>query len=169
MYEKYGPETFYKEFKHEYYNPHAQNIHKLFVEFILPYLSKGDKILDLACGDGLITRILQNINIRNVEGCDPFFQDIYMKKTDCSCSSLSFQDISLGKFNEQFDVVICCFAYHLIEKSFVYHFWEAMSEITDKFIIISPTKNMKLSHPKWKEILHIKENQVWIIVLQKMV
>ncbi len=126
-------------------------------------LSRNDKILDIACGNGLITRIVNDINKNyTVEGTDPFFNNIY-----CNYK-FSFEDIALGKLEKEYDLVFCCYAFHLLDEKWRYVFLLQLSRITNKFIIITPSKKIIINHSSWKMLKQIRENKVTIIILESI-
>lgn len=70
----------------------------------------GDRILDLACGSGEITRALLEIGIpvESIDATDPFTQRAFEERCGFPCWSYSFQDIANGtsqivlKYNKLF-------------------------------------------------------------------
>ena len=42
-----------------------------------PFIKAEHKILDLACGSGEITLVLQQIGYKNIEGVDPYTHNKY--------------------------------------------------------------------------------------------
>ena len=139
-YKLYGVENYYKNFAKEYYNPHSNKIKQLFNKYIVQFIENDSKILDLASGNGLIKLL-----VNNAKTCDPFFNADY---------SFSFEDITKGFFTDFFDIIICCYAYHLLDEKWRYDFLTQLSLISNKFIIISPSKQIKIKHPLWKIIFY---------------
>lgn len=43
---------------------------KLIIQAYKNYLKKGDRVLDLGCGDGILSEILQNAFVLKLTGCD---------------------------------------------------------------------------------------------------
>lgn len=177
QYAKYGIHNYYSQFSDEYYNPHADKITTIYNRYLATYLNNallaGGSILDIACGDGLITRIikssteLNNINDR-IKGCDPYFVNKYVNYP------YSFEDIALGLTNYElkgnFKVAICCYAFHLLDNSWYYAFFNGLAElITDRFIIITPSKKISISHPKWIIEQQIRDTttKISIVILCK--
>jgi SAM-dependent methyltransferase len=188
-YSSLGVANYYKLNNSSYYNPHQDKINKIFTEYIIPYIqalgvnniitynTKIDqklKILDLACGNGLVSRIVNNIipvNENNnhtfikpfiIEGCDPYFNNEYVNY------NYSFQDIANGCLytkNLKFDLVTCCYAFHLLDTSWYYSFFEELSLITQHFIIITPSKKIEINHPRWVIKNKIRKNKITIIFL----
>ena len=165
-YKKYGITEYYKNYSKDYYNPHHIQIKDVFLKYITNIISRNDIILDIACGDGLITRLINNYNHNyNVEGSDPYFDNIYTN------FHYSFEDIAKGCLNtngneKKYDIGICCYAFHLINESWKYDFLSNLSLKVSKFIIITPSKKIKINHPLWKITNEIRENKITIIILE---
>ncbi len=161
-YQKYGVENYYKTFSSEYTNPHEYKITNIYNKYIKNLINKKDKILDIACGDGLICRLVNHYNNNyNIDGCDPFFNNKYCKL------NLSFEDISKGKLLNEYDIGICCYAYHLISNELRYDFLTNLALVIDKFIIITPSKKIYISHQLWNVSQIIREDKITIIILDK--
>lgn len=169
-YKKYGINEYYKNYSKDYYNPHHIQIKDIFLKHISNLISRNHIILDIACGDGLITRLVNTYNHNyNVEGSDPYFNNIYTN------FHYSFEDIAKGCLNtdlntnkKKYDIGICCYAFHLINESWKYDFLSNLSLKVSKFIIITPSKKIKINHPLWKIINEIRENKITIIILESL-
>jgi hypothetical protein len=162
-YQKYGVENYYKKFSNEYINPHEDKITNIYNKHIKELINKADKIIDIACGDGLICRLVNQYNNNfNIEGCDPYFNNKYCKL------NLSFEDISKGKLLNEYNVGICCYAYHLISSELRYDFLTNLALLLDKFIIITPSKKIIINHPLWNVSKVIREDKITIIILNKI-
>ena len=110
MYAQMGVDNFYKEHGNEYKNPHTEIINQL-----LSKVDVGDKILDLCCGSGEVTKNFLN---KDIIGCDPYTFNLYQKETGKPVLTFSFKDIATGALADyQFDTIICSFAMHLCEPS----------------------------------------------------
>ena len=163
MYQKHGVDDYYKKYSNDYYNPHQDKIKDLFIKHLQPLISRNDTILDIACGDGLISRIVNEYcycNLNNIDGTDPFFNNMYVKM------KLSFEDIAMGKLNKKYSIVICCYAFHLIKDSWKYDFLTQLALVTDTFIIITPSKKISINHDNWKIIKEIREDKVSLIIIK---
>jgi hypothetical protein len=164
IYDKYalhGVDQYYKKFSKSYYNPHEDKIKKILDDILQYYLHQICKLLDFACGDGLISKYVNN-KYKNiiVKGSDPYFDNQY-----CNYN-FSFDDIICGKLLEHFDIVICCYAYHLLSDNKRYDFLTQLSMITKKFVIISPSKKIKITHPLWNVVENKRIDKITIIVLE---
>lgn len=162
-YKKYGVDNFYKKFSNIYKNPHEDKINNIYNKYVKNHIKKNDKILDIACGDGLMSRLIINYNQNNnVDGLDPYFSNKYIKY------NMNFKDIVSGKLNNMFyDVCICSYAFHLIPNEMVYDFLTQLSFISSKFIIISPSKKLKFYNELWNQTKMIREDKITLIILEK--
>jgi SAM-dependent methyltransferase len=163
MYQKHGVTNYYKKYSNDYYNPHQDKIKDLFIKHLQPLISRNDTILDIACGNGLISRIVNeycNYDYNNIDGTDPFFDNMYVTM------KLSFEDIAMGKLNKKYDIVICCYAFHLIKDSWKYDFLTQLALVTDTFIIITPSKKITINHDDWKIVKELREDKVTLMILK---
>lgn len=161
QYQKYGVEEYYKQHSSEYFNPHQEKIRSLYKKYIHNHIPRNGIILDIACGDGLIEKIIKCTNPTVfVEGTDPFFDNKYCKY------KFSFEDIALGKLEKYYEIVTCCYAFHLINDNWKYDFLSQLSRMTKKFIIITPSKKIIINNPIWKITNYIREDKVTIIILE---
>lgn len=136
IYSEIGVEEYYSNFSNQYFNPHEKIIQKIINQLEQNKLI-GNKVLDLCCGSGEVTRYLQD---KETIGLDPFTYKIYKEKTQCRCYNYSFNDIVNGKLNEEFDTIICSFALHLCKKSLLYTLLWRLRELSNTLIVISPNK-----------------------------
>lgn len=167
QYKIHGVEKYYLENSEKYYNPHQPRIETIFIKYIKDIISRNDTILDIACGDGLISRLVHHHNQNyNIEGCDPYFDNKF-----CSMK-LSFEDIALGKLiklEKHYNLAICCYAYHLIKDEWEYDFLTNLAYNVSKFIIITPSKKISIIHPFWKITENIREEKITIIILENII
>jgi hypothetical protein len=163
-YKKHGVENYYKNYSSQYTNPHKDRIIKLYIKHIKPILTNKDLIIDIACGDGLICKLVNDYNHNyNIEGCDPYFTNKY-----CS-SNLSFEDISQGKLTKKYDFAICCYAFHLLNDEWKYDFLTRLATSITKFIIITPSKKIVIKHLLWKITNELREDKITIIFLESII
>lgn len=160
-YSLHGVQSYYKQFSNNYYNPHELSIIDVLNTNIKKYLNKNMSVLDFACGDGLISRYIRN-NFNNiiVEGSDPYFNNIY------TTYKLSFDDVICGKLIKCYDIIICCYAFHLLDFKKRHDFLTQLSLITKMFIIISPSKKIHIDHSLWTIIENVRINKISIIVIK---
>jgi hypothetical protein len=163
-YQKYGVQNYYLKHSKEYYNPHEDKISELYQKHLTKIISNNDIILDIACGNGLISKLaIKYNNNNNTIGIDPYFQN------DCTHYNLSFEDIAKGelnKINKKYDIAICSYAFHLINNDYKYDFLTELSLQTSKFIIITPSKKINIKHPLWIITNEIREDKITIIFLE---
>lgn len=161
-YKTHGVENFYKKYSDIYSNPHEEKIAIIYKKYISNLIKKSDTILDIACGDGLISRLVLKYNGNNkVEGIDPFFTNKYVNY------KMDFKDIICGKINKFYNISICSYAFHLIQKNMIYDFLTQLSLCCDKFIIISPSKKINISHPFWNNIKMVREDKITLIIMER--
>jgi hypothetical protein len=163
-YQKYGVEDYYKKFSKTYSNPHEERIRKVYLEHIGPLILTNDKILDIATGNGLMCKLVNNYNGNyNIEGTDPYFNNEY-----CNMN-LSFKDIAKGMLTGEYDTAICCYAYHLMEDGLRYDFLSNLALSVKTFIILSPSKKINIRHPMWSIVKDIRIDKVTLIILEVMI
>lgn len=162
-YKIHGVDNFYKKFSKLYKNPHEEKINNIYKKYIKQHIEKNDRILDIACGDGLMSRLIMNYNQNNnVDGLDPYFSNEYVKY------KMNFKDIVKGKLNNKiYNVCICSYAFHLIPKEMIYDFLTQLSFISSKLIIISPSKKIKFYNELWFPIKLVREDKITVIILEK--
>ena len=68
QYQEYGVEGYYKHHSSTYFNPHQEKIIILYKKHIESHIPRNGIILDIACGDGLIEKIIKNNNIKILLG-----------------------------------------------------------------------------------------------------
>lgn len=167
-YKTLGVDTYYKTNSVNYYNPHREKIEIVYNKYILALINNNTSVLDIACGNGLISKIITKYNMTTefesksfitIEGCDPYFKNKY------TTYNYSFQDIAKGCINKYYDLVICCYAFHLLDKSWYYQFLEELSLITKTFVIITPSKKININHPRWVINENIRDEKISIIIL----
>jgi SAM-dependent methyltransferase len=139
-YNQLGVEEFYKTIP--YSNPHEKQIIKLIQNI------EGNKVLDLCCGTGLVTK---NIKYKEIEGIDPYLYNEYEKNTGKRCIRKTFKDI-VQEGLDKYDLIICSFGLHLCEASMLPMLMYRIKESTNRLIVISPSKHPKISN-KYKETI----------------
>jgi hypothetical protein len=153
-YQKFGVKNFYAFHGGEYQNPHEEAIRKS-MSYIYQNWKDLDfsSVLDLAAGKGEITKILQDLGVRNIEAIDGYLSDEYKKETGKDCKSLKFEDIMKGAlYAKSYSLVICSYALHLLDESKLPPFLFSLAESTDNLLIIGPHKRP-----------YIKDTWGWIL------
>lgn len=103
-YRKHGVDGYYKLHNKDYFNPHLQKIEELYIKYLKELIDSNTTILDVACGDGLIGRLVEKYNNNiHVDGTDPYFNNKY------TIYNYSFEDISMGKLQKKYDMAICSY------------------------------------------------------------
>jgi len=153
QYQKYGVKNFYAFHGGEYHNPHEEAIRKS-VKYIYDHWDLDfSQVLDLACGKGEVTKMLQDLGVRNIEAADGFLSTEYKKETGKDCKSLMFEDIMKGAlYGSNYSLVICSYALHLLDESKLPPFLFSLGESADNLLIIGPHKRP-----------YIKDTWGWIL------
>ena len=139
FYQTHGVDAYYKNYAESYHNPHSQIITRI-LDSLKPNLPTESTYLDLCCGDGIITSWLQDNNVKNITGVDPYTHSQYTAMTGINCESLSFKDIVINGLDRKFDIAVCSFAIHLCPKSLLPQLLYRLSQSCKQLIIISPHK-----------------------------
>jgi hypothetical protein len=159
-YQKYGVDGYYKAHNRDYSNPHSQKIEDLYINHLKELIGSNTAILDIACGDGLIGKLVDKYNNNCiVEGTDPYFNNKY------TTYNYSFEDISMGKLQKNYDIAICCYAFHLMNIQWMFNFLGELANITNTFIIITPSKKIYINHPSWCIFKELRIDKVTLIIL----
>lgn len=143
-----GVENYYSKFGNSYRNPHEATLRRIMPKAFDTWLDKVkfDRVLDLACGSGEITLILEDwlkkhAITASIEATDPFTHVAYEQRCHRPCQKFSFEDIGQGYLDgKQFSLIICCFALHLVCQSRLFSVCQQMALNSEYFIIITPHK-----------------------------
>ena len=148
IYSEIGVETYYLTMP--YSNPHEKEVIKLLTEN--HQLLNLSNVLDLCCGDGLITTTLSNLGYNNIIGCDPFLFESYKNKTGKLCFQKSFLDIAKYGIpflrTQKYSCIICSFGLHLCEPSLLPILLHWVSCATHQLVVIAPSKHPIIDKPK---------------------
>ena len=159
-----GADGYYREFGGHYRNPHEQGvaamvarIPSLYPDLVWPNAS----LLDLACGSGEVTLALLGLNTglpRNqITACDPYTGAAFAARTKSHAATRpgmiaetwSFADIANGALEGlHFDLVVCAYALHLCEASWLPLVCMALANASKRLVIITPHKRPELQ-PWW--------------------
>jgi hypothetical protein len=156
IYASIGVEVFYSSGM-AYENQHARQVEDLIRRNHLAL--QLESVLDLACGNGLVTSSLQSLGYSNIIGIDPFLNTEYTKRTGCICHKLSFKDIITKGFDYNFSCIICSFALHLCDKSMLPNLLWRLSDISNKLVIISPSKFPIIGKPHVEDFCLTSNNK----------
>ena len=158
-YERHGAQGYYAQFGAQYRNPHEPIVHELVcwaARLALgeppPPQASSPRILDLACGSGESTWALtQRLGwpAACVEAADPFTQQAYLARHGRSPHAWSFEDVALGAAQgRDYGAVVCSFALHLCEPSWLPRLCWALASCADWLLVITPHKRPTLQ-PAW--------------------
>lgn len=142
-YQKFGPNSYYKNFNKSYQNPHSGRVEKC-LDWCLSKIEIKN-FLDLGCGNGIVSEYLNKNGINDFEGCDPYFQEIYQSETGHKCHELSFEDISKNGLGNRYDSIICSYSLHLCPVSYFNNLLYNLSTSCNHLVVISPSKYPTIS------------------------
>ena len=143
QYAEMGVNQYYKTNANLYQNPHEKIIQSL-IETSLTTVDYGNNVLDMCCGNGLVTKIF-NHHVKNIYGNDPFMKKQYVEQTRKKCFDYDFTQLSQNANLPKVDTIVCSFALHLCEKSLLPNVLYNFSLIADKLIIITPNKKPEIN------------------------
>jgi len=156
-YEKYGVNGYYSQYGSDYRNPHEARLTIIVRQLVEKWnLKPTERILDLACGSGEITLILRQLGFQYINGIDPYTDAAYEKRTGTPIhAKWTFEQIANGCLeseNEIYDIIICSFAAHLIQPSYLSLVMIQLRFVAKKLIILTPHKRPQLL-PAWGWLL----------------
>ncbi len=156
-YEKYGVNGYYSQYGSDYRNPHEDRLKTIVHQLVEKWnLKPTERILDLACGSGEITLILRQLGFQSINGIDPYTSEAYEKRVGNPIHGRwTFEQIADGCLESEgeiYDIIICSFAAHLIQPSYLPLVMIQLRFIAKKLIILTPHKRPQLS-PEWGWIL----------------
>ncbi len=160
-YQKYGVDGYYKVHNKQYFNPHNKKIEGLYIKHLKELIDSTTSVIDIACGDGLIAQLVNKYNNNIlIDGTDPYFNNKY------TTYNYSFEDIAMGKLQKKYDMAICCYAFHLINPKWTFNFLNELANITNTFILITPSKKITINHPSWRTFKELRADKVTLIILK---
>jgi SAM-dependent methyltransferase len=143
-YEEHGVTGFYEQFGSSYRNPHETIIQSLLKRVILEWQLDLTDVLDLACGSGEATLVLQEFGAK-VSGIDPYTFEAFLERTGLHAEPFSFDDIANGILEGRHcSLIVCSFALHLVELSKLPMLLYQLAQITDRLLILTPHKRPNL-------------------------
>lgn len=147
-YEEHGVTGFYQQFGSSYRNPHETIIQSLLKRVILEWNLDLASVLDLACGSGEATLVLQELGAK-ISGIDPYTFEAYLERTNLHAEKFSFDDIANGILEgRHYSLIVCSFALHLVELSRLPMLMFQLAQVTDTLLILTPHKRPQLK-PDW--------------------
>lgn len=141
-YQDQGVQNYYLQHGSDYENPHFEQVRQLLLqnEQNIDY----KKVLDLSCGSGEVSMVLEELGYAETEASDPFTQQAYRMRMGKSCHSWSFEDIVKGALIDQYSSVICSFALHLCPNELLFPLVYQLFQHTELLAIITPHKRPEL-------------------------
>ena len=111
-------------------------------------MNKHKKILDLACGDGLITKWIGNKS--DVIGSDGYLHERYTRETCKKCYPYTFANICdfNNSIDNNFDLIVFSYAIDLVEDSYIQQLLYRLSLLSKELLIIRPNKHL-INSPFW--------------------
>lgn len=145
QYEQHGVDGYYSKFGAKYRNPHESIIRRVLCEAVARWQLDLDSVLDLACGSGEATIALRESGCRQIEGLDPFTGQAYLNRTGLQAESFSFEQIAMGALaGRHYSLLVCSFALHLIDESWLPALMAQLGLIADCLLVITPHKRPEI-------------------------
>lgn len=142
LYEQLGVDNYYKNYAHQYTNPHAEQIQQLLIqnESRLDY----SRVLDFCAGGGEVSAVLQTLGYADFAASDPFTYQLYEKKLQRHCYRWSFDDAVRGKLEGDYTTIVASFALHLCDENQLFTLAYQLFQHTPKLVVITPHKRPEL-------------------------
>merc|ERR1711991_442578 len=118
-------------------------------------------VLDLACGSGEVTLVVRELGGSAV-GFDPYCHAAFEERTGQKCEQWSFEDICHGLVEpspRSYSCIICCFALHLLDESYLPALCAVLSTWTTRLIVLTPHKRPHFTYG-WRLIKEDVDNRV---------
>lgn len=145
QYERFGVADYYSGFGAEYRNPHEKIVREVLRESITRWQPDLSSVLDLACGSGEVTMLLRELGCQQIDAVDPYTGEAYLARTGQKADTVSFEDIASGALaGRHYGLVVCSFAMHLIDESWLPSLLTQLGLITDCLMIITPHKRPEI-------------------------
>ncbi|HMV48062.1 MAG TPA: class I SAM-dependent methyltransferase [Blastocatellia bacterium] len=145
QYEVHGVEGYYAQFGAAYRNPHEDAIREVLLQAVGRWRLDLTSVLDLACGSGEVTLALRELGCRRVDGVDPFTGEAYLTRTGQQLEAFSFEQIAAGVMAaRRYSLIVCSFAMHLIEESWLPALLAQLGLMADCLLILTPHKRPEL-------------------------
>jgi len=149
QYDRHGVEGYYSQFGAEYRNPHEPIIREALRIALEQWSPDLARVLDLACGSGEATLALRELGATEIDGIDPFTSDAYLARTGRAAEVYSFEQIAEGAIaDRRYNLIVCSFAMHLIEESWLPALLAELRMISDRLLILTPHKRPEFK-PGW--------------------
>ncbi|MEO6724657.1 MAG: methyltransferase domain-containing protein [Blastocatellia bacterium] len=140
-YEEHGVEGYYLQFGAQYRNPHEVIIREILQEAGRLWQLNLNQVLDLACGSGEATLALRDLGGGHIDGVDPHTGEAYLARTGQQAEAISFEQIAAGALaGRQYSLIVCSFAMHLIDESWLPALLAQLGLISGSLLILTPHK-----------------------------
>lgn len=170
QYRTIGVQRYYQDpnIQSTYENPHKEFVNNCLMNSFYQYFTEDASVLDLACGNGLISNILKHCGVTNIEGSDKYMHYRYTEETGFPCYPYSFEDISDFNciFEKYYDVIICSYAFDLVPESYKEKLLYSLSTYTDTLILIRPNSHV-IESSIWFDVYKYKSKKSRAIVYKK--
>jgi len=141
QYEQHGVAGYYAQFGAEYQNPHEAVIGEVLREAVRRWRLDLACVLDLACGSGEATLVLREVGAGRIDGVDPHTGEAYLARTGQAAEAISFEQIAAGALSgRSYSLIVCSFAMHLIDESWLPALLAQLGLISDSLFILTPHK-----------------------------
>lgn len=151
-YEEHGVNGYYAQFGAVYRNPHEDTVREIILQLVERWkLQRTERILDLACGSGEVTLVLEALGFQKIDGIDPYTAEAYEERVRRSIfGKWTFEQIADGCMAEEgvYDTIVCSFAAHLISPSYLPVVMQQLKYIGRKLVILTPHKRPEIKE-KW--------------------
>ena len=156
--------NYYKTNADVYQNPHEEIITSL-ISQSLDRIDYGESIYDLCCGNGLVTKLL-NQNIRFIKGIDPYMASQYREQTGKDCFELDFKQMSQNINLPKVNTIVCSFALHLCPESLLPNVLYNLSQLAQQLVIITPNKKPNITQ-FWEMTDEIVQDRVRLRIYKR--
>ncbi len=153
QYETRGVTRYYSKHGATYRNPHESVIREILGLAVDRWRPDLSNVLDLACGSGEVTlslvELAHEMENLSIAGIDPYTADAYRARTGKIAERTSFEQIAGGALaGRRYSLIICSFAMHLIDQSWLPVLLLQLGLISDTMWILTPHKRPEL-RPQW--------------------
>ena len=168
-YEALGVEGYYRRHGATYRNPHEDAVDAILRLAVRSWQLDLAHVLDLACGSGEATLALRVLGAVRIDGLDPFTGDAYLARTGAVAEAVRFEEIALGALaGRQWSTIVCSFALHLVEPSWLPGVCRALAEASDTLVVVTPHKRPDIrSGWGWGPAVEIKHDRTRVRVYRR--
>jgi SAM-dependent methyltransferase len=140
-YEDFGVAGYYERHGAAYRNPHEPVVRALLRQAVAGWGLDLTHALDLACGSGEVTLALREIGGARIDGIDPHTGEAYFARTEQRAESFTLEQVSSGALaGRNYSLIVCSFAMHLVDVSWLPALLAQLGLISDRLLILTPHK-----------------------------